>query len=322
MQLWKSQGKTIIISEHRLWYLKDIIDRSVYIEKGRIVNEWTRKEFSQLTEKELKSYELRPIPLEERYIRQFSDISDISKSSDENPADQRNMKTGIDEDKLLCLTDFYFTYTPRKYFFVKKKLTPENEEICDLRIPHLQIEKGKIVGVIGDNGSGKSTFLRCLCGLEKTCIGTVKVSGRTYHGRQLTKICYMVMQDVNHQLFTNSVLSEVLLSMEHPDEKAAEKILESLDLDEYKEKHPMALSGGQKQRVAIASAIAAHAQILLFDEPTSGLYYRHMREVAELLKRLAAEGKTIFVSTHDPELIALCCDRIIRITDGWAQEVD
>lgn len=105
----------------------------------------------------------------------------------------------------------------------------------------------------------------------------------------------MVMQDVNHQLFTNSVLSEVLLSMEHPDEKAAEKILESLDLDEYKEKHPMALSGGQKQRVAIASAIAAQAQILLFDEPTSGLDYRHMREVAELLKRLAAEGKTIFV---------------------------
>ena len=83
----------------------------------------------------------------------------------------------------------------------------------------------------------------------------------------------------------------------------------------------MALSGGQKQRVAIASAIAAQAQILLFDEPTSGLDYRHMREVAELLKRLAAEGKTIFVSTHDPERIALCCDKIIRITEGRAQEV-
>ena len=318
MQLWKSQGKTIIISEHRLWYLKDIIDRAVYMEKGRIVNEWTRQEFSQLTEKELKSYELRPVTLEERYIRQFSNVS---KSGNENPADQRNLETGIDGDELLCLTDFYFTYTPRKYLFVLYILTPEDEEICDLRIPHLQIEKGKIVGVIGDNGSGKSTFLRCLCGLEKTCIGTVEVSGRTYHGRQLTKICYMVMQDVNHQLFTNSVLSEVLLSMEHPDEKAAEKILESLDLDEYKEKHPMALSGGQKQRVAIASAIAAQAQILLFDEPTSGLDYRHMREVAELLKRLAAEGKTIFVSTHDPELIALCCDKIIRITEGRAQEV-
>lgn len=177
------------------------------------------------------------------------------------------------------------------------------------------------MGVIGNNGSGKSTFLRCLCGLEKTCIGTLKVSGKIYRGRQLTKVCYMVMQDVNHQLFTNSVLSEVLLSMEHPDENEAEKILMSLDLDEYKEKHPMALSGGQKQRVAIASAIAAKAQILLFDEPTSGLDYRHMCEVADLLKKLAVDGKTIFVSTHDPELIALCCDRVIRITDGHVTEV-
>ena len=118
MQLWKSQGKTIIISEHRLWYLKDIIDRAVYMEKGRIANEWTRQEFSQLTEKELKSYELRPVTLEERYIRQFSNVS---KSGDEKPADRRTPKTGIDGDKLLFFTDFYFTYTPRKYLFCKEK---------------------------------------------------------------------------------------------------------------------------------------------------------------------------------------------------------
>ena len=83
----------------------------------------------------------------------------------------------------------------------------------------------------------------------------------------------------------------------------------------------MGVSGGQKRGVAIAAAIAAQAQILLFDEPTFGVVSRHMREVAELLKRLADEGKTIFVSTHDPELIALCCDKIIRITEGRAQEV-
>ena len=318
MRLWKSQGKTIIISEHRLWYLKDIIDRAIYMEKGHIVHEWTRQEFSSLTEKELESYELRPVTLEERYIRQFSNVSNYDKENSENRSSQH---MAADNHELLRLTNFYFTYTPRKYLFIKKKLTPEDEGICDLRIPSLQIDKGKIVGVIGNNGSGKSTFLRCLCGLEKNCIGTLEIAGQAYHGRQLTKICYMVMQDVNHQLFTNSVLSEVLLSMEHPDETIAEETLESLDLIEYKKKHPMALSGGQKQRVAIASAIAARAQILLFDEPTSGLDYRHMREVAELLKRLAADGKTIFVSTHDPELIALCCDKIVRIADGRAQEV-
>ena len=66
-------------------------------------------------------------------------FSNVSKSGDENSADQRNLKTGIDGDELLCLTDFYFTYTPRKYLFVKKKLTPEDEEICDLRMIDVQL---------------------------------------------------------------------------------------------------------------------------------------------------------------------------------------
>ena len=73
MKIWKQQGKTIIISEHRLWYLKDIIDRAVYLEKGRIIREWNRETFCLLTEEELASYELRPIHLEEKYIREFSD---------------------------------------------------------------------------------------------------------------------------------------------------------------------------------------------------------------------------------------------------------
>ena len=109
--------------------------------------------------------------------------------------------------------------------------------------------------------------------------------------------------------------------MDKEEESRAEAILQSLDLLKYKDKHPMALSGGQKQRVAIASALAAEAEILLFDEPTSGLDYRHMREVASLFKQLAKSGKTVFVSTHDPELAAECCDRLIRISDGYAYEI-
>ena len=78
----------------------------------------------------------------------------------------------------------------------------------------------------------------------------------------------------------------------------------------------MALSGGQKQRVAIASAIAAGAKILLFDEPTSGLDYAHMKQVGDMLQNLAKTGSTILVSTHDPELLALCCDEVIHIEHG------
>lgn len=322
MKIWKQQGKTIIISEHRLWYLKDIIDRAVYLEQGRIVREWDRDSFCLLTEEELASYELRPVHLEEKYIREFSDDRENFQAETAvagNLASDRCTGNGSDDNVLL--RDFYFTYTPEKYLLFKRKITPEDEAICNLRIPRLMAKKGEIIGVIGKNGSGKSTFLRCLCGLEKTCIGTVTMDGKVISGKKLTGISYMVMQDVNHQLFTDSVLSEVLLSMEEPDEKKGEQILEGLDLLEYKDKHPMALSGGQKQRVAIASAMAAKADILLFDEPTSGLDYRHMKEVSVLLRRLADMGKTVFVATHDPELCAQCCDRIIRIRAGRAEEI-
>ena len=321
IKLWKNQGKTIIISEHRLWYLKDIIDRVLYLEQGEIVHEWTQERFAALSDSELASYELRPLNLEERYIQAFSGDTVITDKDIDKVSDKKEI-LGELQKKRIVIKDLYFTYTPKKYLFFKKRLSPVDADSCTLRIPFLSAKLGEIIGIIGNNGSGKSTFLRCLCGLEKTCIGTVSIDGKIYTRKNLTKNCYMVMQDVNHQLFTDSVITEVMLSMEHPDEKKAEKILASLDLLQYKDKHPMALSGGQKQRVAIASAMAADAVMLLFDEPTSGLDYRHMKEVSALLKGLAKERKTIFVATHDPELVAECCDRTIQIIDGYARQID
>ena len=321
IKLWKNQGKTIIISEHRLWYLKDIIDRVLYLEQGEIVHEWTQERFAALSDSELASYELRPLNLEERYIQAFSGDMVITDKDIDKISDKKEI-LGELQKKRIVIKDLYFTYTPKKYLFFKKRLSPVDADSCTLRIPFLSAKLGEIIGIIGNNGSGKSTFLRCLCGLEKTCTGTVSIDGKIYTRKNLTKNCYMVMQDVNHQLFTDSVITEVMLSMEYPDEKKAEKILASLDLLQYKDKHPMALSGGQKQRVAIASAMAADAVMLLFDEPTSGLDYRHMKEVSALLKELAKKGKTIFVATHDPELAAECCDRTIRFVNGYAWQID
>ena len=96
------------------------------------------------------------------------------------------------------------------------------------------IPEGSVVAVLGDNGAGKSTFARCLCGLEKKCGGIVTYKGKTYKTRDRIDLCYMVMQDVNHQLFTQSVLEETLLGSalmkEENPEAAAEEILEKLDL--------------------------------------------------------------------------------------------
>lgn len=303
---WKAQGKTIVISEHRLWYLKDLIDRVLYLEKGKICREWSSGEFGLLTENQVKELKLRPISLEEDLIEHFR-----------NENVEQNDYSGSETD--IVLKDFYFSYNRKPYFFMKKKYSAKDADLLNLNIPELRIPAGSVTAVIGKNGTGKSTFLRCVCGLEKYCPGKIILDGHEYKGKERLKLSYLVMQDVNHQLFTDSVMAEVMLSDDTGDKEKCTEIIRNLGILEYKDKHPMALSGGQKQRVAIASAIAASAKIFLFDEPTSGLDYAHMEVVASLLKELAAKGSAVLVSTHDPELIKMCCDHILRITDGKAK---
>jgi energy-coupling factor transport system ATP-binding protein len=148
--------------------------------------------------------------------------------------------------------------------------------------------------------------------MERSCKATLTVGNEVWKNKKRRQSIYMVMQDVNHQLFTDSVLEEVMISQETENKEEALKILRSLDLLEYADKHPLALSGGQKQRVAIASAVASGRDIILFDEPTSGLDYYHMMQVSEILKNLKEMGKTVIIVTHDVELIKNACTRVIR----------
>ena len=180
---------------------------------------------------------------------------------------------------------------------------------------NIKFTEGNCYGLIGANGAGKSTFSRCFCGLEKRC-GEIVWNGKKYRPKDRLNTCYMVMQEVNHQLFTESVLDEVLISMEEENQERAEEILNRLDLLAFKDRHPMSLSGGQKQRVAIASAIASKRSILFFDEPTSGLDYKHMKEVANVLKQVRDTGITLYVITHDLELLLDCCTDIVHFENG------
>ena len=310
---WKNEGKTIIISEHRLWYIKDLVDRVLYINNGHIKKEWNKEEFNNLPSKEIEEYKLRPLNIRTDYFR-FLD--EDNKSDNENNLSNFNDIENTTDS--IILRDFYFSYNKKAYLLFKKKFKGSDGKALQLNIPYLSLPKGKVIGVIGHNGTGKSTFLRCVCGLERDCKGTIEDNGKIYKGSHKINYSYMVMQDVNHQLFTDSVEAEVLLSMKEKNNEKCEDILESLGLAEYKDKHPMALSGGQKQRVAIASAFAAGANLLLFDEPTSGLDYSHMEKVGALLRELAERGKTVLVSTHDSELIETCCDYTLYIEKGQA----
>lgn len=290
---WQEQGKTVIVAEHRLYYLVPYADRVIYMKHGTINREFTRQEFQSLRTEELVEMGLRSL-----------DPFCLPPEATPN--------TGASQ---LHIKDFRFSY--------------EKKGPIKLDIPDLQLPQGEIIGIIGNNGAGKSTFARCLCGLDKTSQGFLEIDSESHAAKQRRHISYMVMQDVNHQLFTEDVLDELLLSMDGEDEEKdkakAEEILCSLDLKDKAELHPMSLSGGEKQRVAIGSAIASNKKIMIFDEPTSGLDYRHMLEVAESLNRLKAMGKSLFLITHDPELIYKVCTHLLFIEDGkvlWQRPMD
>lgn len=279
---WREDGRTIVVAEHRTFYLLDIADRFIYIHNGRVEREFTPDELRQLPPEELAGLGLRsPDPW------QFA--------PDHHEARSRE---SIQLKGIECVTQG------------KRRLS----------IPELDLPRGEVIAVIGRNGAGKTTFARTLCSLEKHSTGELVIGGVGYGARKRRGLAYMVMQDVNHQLFTEDVMSEIVLSMDRHDaeenQHRAEEILTSLGLQDKNENHPMSLSGGEKQRVAIGSAIAAEREVVILDEPTSGLDYRHMVEVGEALRAMSEAGKTVFVITHDIELVLRCCSHAIYLAAG------
>lgn len=284
LQLWKRKGKTIVIAEHRLGWLSEIADRVVLMQGGRITATYNSTEFFSMQDTEFNALGLRGIQEEKNYLHTRTGFY---------PCD--NAATSDSECYRLCNFDFSYH---------------KNKPV--LHLNDIDIPKHSVVAVVGHNGAGKSTFSRCLCGLQKKFRGSIRCGSRTYKTRQLRSLCYFVMQDVNHQLFTDSVIEEIMLGMNEPDESAALDVLGRMDLTEFKDRHPMSLSGGQKQRTAICSAYLSDRDILIFDEPTSGLDFHRMQETADLIKTLSRD-KTIFIVTHDMELIARCCTHILHL---------
>lgn len=277
LKLWKSQGKTIIIAEHRLYWLTDLCDRVIYMKDGHVELDVSMKEFLGYPAERVMQLGLRPVRLD----------------------DIKPQTVLFCEENHLSLRNFSFSF--------------DREEV--LRIPEVTLPEYGVIAVVGHNGAGKTTFSRCLCGLEKKFKGTVTMDGKLLKRQDLLKACYMVMQDVNHQLFCETVEEEVQLGMTEENPEAVQQVLSELDLQNLSERHPMSLSGGQKQRVAIASALLGEKSILVFDEPTSGLDHLHMEQTANMIASLQGK-RTVFVVTHDLELIARCCTHVLQIHEG------
>lgn len=279
----KSQGKTIILAEHRTWYLKDLVDRAVYMEQGKIIREYSMEEIAALSMQERLETGIRPVFLSEFSLPE---------------------KECVLSSQGVTMQGIRFSY--------KKQSALEIEEAV--------FPSGHITAVVGKNGAGKSTFVSVLCGILKNKKGSVFLNEDKLSCKNRLSMSYMVMQEVNHQLFTDSVKEEVTLGTGEPSKNRLEEVLSQMDILEFKERHPMTLSGGQKQRVAVAAAMFCGKKILIFDEPTSGLDFAHMMQTAELLKKVKSQDVFIFVITHDYEFILSACDDVIHIDRGKISE--
>lgn len=274
----KSLGKTIIIAEHRLWYLKDIVDRAIYLEDGKIIREYSMDEIENLSEDE-------------------------------------RMRTGLrhSDYKAIERFDNFETSNKGTLLELKNLIFKRNTKII-LSIEDLKFCYGNIIGIVGENGIGKSTLAKIICGLYKENKGKLLKDDENLNIKSRLNESLLIMQEVNYQLFTDSVKDEIVLTSNIKDDYVLDTWLKDMELKNISDRNPHTLSGGQKQRVIILSALLSDKKILFFDEPTSGLDYRNMKIVAKNIKKVKEEDKLILIISHDVEFLESVCDKVIDFT--------
>ena len=294
----KELGKTILIAEHRLWWLSGVVDRIVLMDKGGISNDLCIDEFEVFTPEEHQILGLRAWNIKEvRPLR-----------------GNHLLSTGIEPS--LCVRNLEVRY--------KRSTKPT------IQNANFEAYPGRAIALVGRNGAGKTTFCRCLAGLHKESAGTIEVNGRELSAKQRAGKIYLAMQESGYQLFSDSVEGELRLALgarntlsekkKHIDNESTTDLIESklvdFGLSEVRDRHPLSLSGGQRQRLAIAAGVLQGARIVILDEPTSGLDLNNMKRVATEIDHLKAAGTTIIIVTHDFEFACATCEEIAYVQQG------
>jgi len=210
----------------------------------------------------------------------------------------------------IVVKDLYFRYEEGDYV---------------LKGVNLTVQEGEVVALMGSNGAGKTTLIKHFNGLLKPVKGSVKVKGLDTKERsvaELSKIVGLVFQNPDHQLFAETVEEELAFALRnfgYPEEVVRQRVewaLTLMDLRKYRSRSPLSLSGGERKRVAIASVLCYDPEIIVFDEPTIGQDYYQKQKIAQLLKMLSKQGKTVIVVTHDVEFVAENFNRVAVMANG------
>ena len=285
----KKEKKTVIISEHRLYYLMELADRFAYMQNGKIARCFSSADMLRMENEQMAALGLRS-PVQNKVFYTGEQGNREHKQSKANlPA--------IQIDRLRCRRGA--------------------QEV--LSIPKLEIPAYSVTAIVGENGAGKSTLFEVLCGFLRH-EGNIWFNGEKVKRSKRPRHSYMVMQDVNRQLFCASVSEEVSLGLSAEKAELTDGLLERMGLKSYKDRHPVSLSGGQKQRVAICAAMGAKKALMLYDEPTSGLDFDGMHRLCELIKQNAEKTLSTLIITHDFELVMGCCTHVLRLDKGKVAE--
>ncbi|MGE7922889.1 amino acid ABC transporter ATP-binding protein [Viridibacillus arvi] len=197
---------------------------------------------------------------------------------------------------------------------------------------NLEVPKSNVVALIGPSGAGKSTLIRTINALEEIDTGEIIVDGISIHDKKTdinkarTNIGF-VFQSFNLYPFLSALENVTIAPMKVKGlskaeaEKRGKELLTSLGLGDKFDAYPGRLSGGQQQRVAIARALAMDPQVMLFDEPTSALDPEMVKEVLDAIRKLANDGMTMVVVTHEMGFAKEICDQIVFMADGKIVEV-
>lgn len=292
----KRQGVAVLVAEHRLWWLADVADEVVLMREGRVARRMSGDEFRALDAEARAAMGLR--------VADLRDVRPCGTCGGAAGGIGGGVASGV---PLLQVEHLAASYGKRK---------ARRQVLADVSF---SLRAGEVVALIGHNGAGKTTLSRTLAGLHREDGGRVLLDGAPATPKERLTRCAMVFQDVNYQLFAESVRAEVAFGLEgaaRPDDARVDEILDELGLLACAERHPHTLSGGQKQRLAVAACVAGGKDVLVFDEPTSGLDLASCMQVAALLRELAGQRRAVLVVTHDSEFIAAACDRVIQLEDG------
>ena len=279
----KEQGKTILLSEHRLYYLTDIADEYWVMENGGIQKKYTAEEAKALSPDQLAALSLRTL-----------DLSKIAVPEKTPPGDT---------PQALSLSDLRYAYGKKSGAILSGV--------------SFSVREHEIVGLVGANGCGKTTIGKLIAGLYRPSGGTISLFGKAQKPKRLQKQVLFIMQEAEFQFFTSSVLHELQYGHKDTPEFAAraESLLKSMGMWEIRDRHPFSLSGGQMQRLTLMMAYLSDKPIVILDEPTAGQDAESLERCAALIRAMRKE-KTVLIITHDLELIADTCDRCIGLAAG------